>query len=135
MDIVDAKIDRFDATQIVRLNLPKLNIDPPKGAVAVAGGATVTIYNSAVEKYVLGYCFLQNVGTNKLKYAINDNAGANNYSGILSPGVANEDGLGGSVEFPGFLKIEKLTVYAEVAAASQVAIVLGKNPFQTNPNN
>lgn len=129
---VDAKIGRLQAGKEVRVLLPLLAVDPPKPPITVAANTTVVLYDDTVDKYSLEYAFIQNVGINKVKYAINDDAGTANYHGVLAAGVANEDGMGGTVELNRF-RIKKLTVYAEAAAASQVAVVLAKNTSRVNP--
>lgn len=132
MQTVGAKVDNFDATPQVKVVVPRLAVDPPKGAIVVGGGATITLYDASVEKYLLEYAFIQNVGTNKVKYALNSDAATGVYHGILAPGIANEDGFGSTVEFNHF-DIKKLTVFAEAAAGSQVSVVIARNTYKTNP--
>lgn len=127
MNDVGAKISRFDATHAVRIVQPKLAVDPPSGAVVLAAGATVTIYDDQASAYMLEYLHIQNLGTGSVKYAINDDATANTFHEILPGGLADDDGLGGSAEFNNF-NIKKFTVFS--AAGSRLGVVIGKNPFR-----
>ena len=126
-----ARIPRYNPSQRVQVDLRRLAVDPPRGTIDVAANGRVTLIDSAVDKFAAEYVHIQNVGTNKLKYALNSDASTGNYHEILAPGTANEDGLGASVEFNNF-QIEKLTVFAEAGAASKVAVVIGRNPSRPN---
>lgn len=94
-----------EAVNIPRYNpLQKLSVFPPD-VKDVVGGNAVAIYDLATMPK-LGRLYVQNLGTEPIKYALNNDATAAVFHGIISGGIATDDGTGGFVEFDTFNSLE-----------------------------
>lgn len=125
----EAKINRYSATQGVRVLRNVLAVMPPSGSIVLGAGVATTIYDRTRDKYELSYAHLQNLGTATIKYAINSDVTTSNFHEILAAGTADNDGNGASVEFRDFI-IEKLSVISD--AGSRIGYVLAVDT--TKPN-